>query len=331
MKNHLFTVAKIAITVGLIAYVFSKVNFKAVAASLAAANPWLILLALGFYLAAITINGLKWDVLLQALGVRVPFRAVMQFMFVGFFFNSVLPANIGGDVMRGYGMARYTDRTADAAVSVVVDRIVGLLAYMSTAAVTAIVVVRLMDHAELQWLFNLALVALIGVLAALAIMLSRRLRLQIGRVFQLGPLTRLAPIYDGVSAALDAYRFRYRALFIAFLWGLCGLMAANVVNWLLFEAVGGGVPFVDVMLFNPLIGLVLLVPISVGGHGVIQGAYPFFYGLLGVPVEQAVAVSVLMSFVIIMGSLPGGVLWLRIRRAGNGHSSPSPTNLAAGS
>ena len=68
----------------------------------------------------------------------------------------------------------------------------------------------------------------------------------------------------------------------------------------------------------------LLVPISVGGHGVIQGAYPFFYSLLGVPATQAVAVSVLMSFIIILGSLPGGVLWLRIRRAGNGQPVPTP-------
>ncbi len=315
MKNRLFTVAKIAITLGLIAYVFSTVDRKAVAASLAAANPWLILLALAFYILAITINGMKWHVLLAALEVRVPFAAVLQYMFVGFFFNSILPANIGGDVMRGYGMARYTDRTAEAAVSVVVDRIVGLLAYMSAAAVTAIVVVRLMNHAELQWLFNLALLALAAIGAVLAVMLSRRLRLQIARLFRRGPLVRLAPMYDGVSAALDAYRFRYRALFYAFLLGLAGLMAANVVNWLLFEALGGGVPFVDVMLFNPLIALVLLVPISVGGHGVIQNAYPIFYGMLGVPEIQALAVSVLMSFIIIVGSLPGGLLWLRIRRA----------------
>jgi uncharacterized protein (TIRG00374 family) len=315
LKNRLFTVAKIAITLGLIAYVFSTVDRKAVAASLAAANPWLILLALAFYILAITINGVKWHVLLAALEVRVPFAAVLQYMFVGFFFNSILPANIGGDVMRGYGMARYTDRTAEAAVSVVVDRIVGLLAYMSAAAVTAIVVVRLMNHAELQWLFNLALLALAAIGAVLAVMLSRRLRLQIARLFRRGPLVRLAPMYDGVSAALDAYRFRYRALFYAFLLGLAGLMAANVVNWLLFEALGGGVPFVDVMLFNPLIALVLLVPISVGGHGVIQNAYPIFYGMLGVPEIQALAVSVLMSFIIIVGSLPGGLLWLRIRRA----------------
>ena len=112
LKNHLFTIAKIAITLGLIAYVFSTVNLNAVKTSLAAANPWLILAALGFYLIAITINGMKWYVLLRALDVLIPFRAVLQFMFVGFFFNSLLPANIGGDVMRGYGVARYTDRTA---------------------------------------------------------------------------------------------------------------------------------------------------------------------------------------------------------------------------
>lgn len=315
MKKHLITLAKIAVTVILIAYIFSTVDRKAVAASLAAANPWLILLALAFYILAIAINSMKWHVLLAALEVRVPFKAVLQFMFVGFFFNSILPANIGGDVMRGYGMARYTDRTADAAVSVVVDRIVGLLAYMSAAAVTAIVVVRLMNHAELQWLFNLALLALAAIMAALGVMLSRRLRLLLTRLLQKGPLARLLPLYESVSAALDAYRFCYRALFVAFLYGLAGLMATNVVNWLLFEALGGGVPFVDVMLFNPLIALVLLAPISVGGHGVIQNAYPLFYGMLGVPEIQALAVSVLMSFIIIVGSLPGGFFWLRIRRA----------------
>ena len=315
MKQKLFTLAKIAISLGLIAYVFSKVHLEAVLASLAAANPWLILAALVFYVLAVIINGLKWDVLLAALEVSVPFREVLRYVFVGFFFNNVLPANIGGDVMRGYGMARTTDRTAEAAVSVVVDRMVGLLAFVSTAAVMAIVVITVMGHENLRWLFNLALIALVLMVAAMAVLISRRLRRKVRQVLTWGPLTRLAPMYDSVSNALDAYRFRYRALLTAFLIALVGLMVTNFVNWLLFEAVGGGVPFVDVLLFNPLIALVLLVPISIGGHGVIQGAYPFFYSLLGVPREQAVAVSVLMSAIIIIGSLPGGVLWWRARGA----------------
>ena len=122
-------------------------------------------------------------------------------------------------------------------------------------------------------------------------------------------------MYEGVSQAFDAYRFQYGVLILAFFIALTGLITTNFVNWLLFQALGGGVSLAYIFLFNPLIALVLLIPISIGGHGVIQNAYPFFYGLVGVPEEQAVAVSVLMSFVIIIGSLPGGVLWLRNRRA----------------
>lgn len=312
-QRRLLNLAKIAITVGLLLYIFTKVDLVRVKTYLAHADYRLVALALAFYLLAIVVNGVKWQTLLRALEVHVPFSAVLQFMFVGFFFNNVLPANIGGDVMRGYGLARYTDRTAEAAVSVVVDRLVGLLAYMSTAVVAALVVVRTMHHEELGWLFNLAVFAAGLIALALAVLFSRRLRLLVGKLFQSGPLQRLHPLYASLSDALDAYRFRYRALLIAFLWGLVGLMAANVVNWLLFQSAGGGVPFMDVMLFNPLIALVLLIPISVGGHGVMQNAYPRLYGLLGVPEAQATAVSVLMSLIVIVGSLPGGLLWLKQR------------------
>ena len=90
---------------------------------------WLPLL---LYTTAIIINGIKWQILLRAQEVRAPFGPVLQFLYAGFFFYNFLPANVGGDVIRGYGLARYTDRTMDAAVSVVVDRFIGLMAYMST-------------------------------------------------------------------------------------------------------------------------------------------------------------------------------------------------------
>ncbi|HRX02483.1 MAG: flippase-like domain-containing protein [Anaerolineae bacterium] len=324
MKSKLFTIAKIAVSVLLIAYVFSKVPVKEVAASLAAANPWWIALALALFIVALAINSIKWLVLLRAQQVNVPFRIVLQLTFVGIFFNNLLPANIGGDVMRGYGMARYTDRTAQAAVSVVLDRFIGLIAYVATAAVMSIVLVVFLGQSNLRWLEGVAFVSLAALGGTLAFMLSRRLRGLIGMVFKWRPLQPLAPMFEGVSSAFEAYRFQYMALVYAFLLALAGLMVTNLVNWLLFHATGGDVPFSYVLLFNPLIALVLLLPISFGGHGLIQGAYPFFYGLAGVPQTQAVAVSVLMSFIIIISSLPGGVLWLRMRRASDEENPPVP-------
>jgi uncharacterized protein (TIRG00374 family) len=315
LRDKLITVVKIVISVGLIFWAFSKIDLKQVAGQLAAANPWLILAALAVFEVAIIVNGAKWQVLLRAQGVRVPFAAMLQFLFTGFFFNNFLPANVGGDVIRGYGLARYTDRPAAAAVSVIVDRIVGLIAYMSTAFVAAIILVNLRGGQGLQELEWVAFVALLALLAGFAVLLSRRVRTGVSRFFAARWLAPLAPLWSRISSAFDAYRFKYAALAMAFGMGLLGIICTTFVNWLLSQSMGGLMPLSVILLLNPLIALVLMLPISIGGIGVSQAVYPFFYGLAGVPPSHALAVSLLMQAIMIVGSLPGAVFWLRGRQS----------------
>jgi uncharacterized protein (TIRG00374 family) len=314
LRDKLVNLLKIVISIGLVAWAFAKIDLKQVGAQLATANPWLVLAALALFEVAIIINGLKWQVLLHAQGIRVPFGALLQFLFTGFFFNNFLPANVGGDVIRGYGLARYTDRAAGAAVSVVVDRIVGLIAYMSTALVAAVIVVNLNSGKDLQQLEWIALVALLVLLVGFATLLSRRVRALMSRFFALRWLSPLAPLWNRISSAFDAYRFQYRALAMAFGLGLLGIMCTAFVNWLLSQSMGGLMPLPTIFLLNPLIALVLMLPISIGGIGVSQAAYPFLYGLTGVPPSHALAVSLLMQAIVILGSLPGAVFWLRGRQ-----------------
>ena len=314
MRGKLVNLLKVFVSIGLVAWAFAKIDLKQVSAQLGAANLWLVLAALALFEGAIIINGVKWQVLLRAQGVRVPFGALLQFLFTGFFFNNFLPANVGGDVIRGYGLARYTDRAADAAVSVVVDRIIGLIAYMSSAFVAAIVVANLRGGQGLQKLEWVAFVALLALLVAFATLLSRRVRAIMSRLFTSRWLSPLAPLWNRISGAFDAYRFQYRALALAFGLGLLGIVCTTFVNWLLSQSMGGLMPLMTILLLNPLIALVLMLPISIGGIGVSQAAYPFFYGLAGVPPSHALAVSLLMQAVVILGSLPGAFFWLRGRR-----------------
>lgn len=313
MRDRLMTVLKVAVSLALIIYVFSRVDVGRVGQQLREARPAYLLLALVCYLAAIGINAVKWQVLLRAQGVPIPFVEVLQFQFVGFFFNNFLPANVGGDLMRGYGLARYTDRTADAAVSVIVDRIVGLMAYMATAAAAAVITVTVTGRSDLQAVEAVALLALAVLALGFGVLLSRRLRALIGRAFGWRWLSPLAPLWERVSTAFNAYRFRYGALSAAFGVALLGIVCTTLVNWALSQSMGGLMSLAAIALFNPLIALVLMIPISIGGLGVNQTAYPFFYGLAGVPADHAVAVSLFMQAVIVVGSLPGGLFWWRNR------------------
>ena len=220
---------------------------------------------------AVTSGGLKWFILLKAQAIEIPFLELLSYTFVGVFFNNFLPANVGGDVMRGYGLARYTDRTADAAVSVVVDRFVGLIAFMTAAFVAAIYVVFVVGQNDLFPIFAASGLATLGLCCLFAALLSRRVRALVEHLFRSKLLLPLATAYHKLSDALTAYRFKLDRLFVAFCVSLLTLALSNFAIYVTAEALGGGVPVWAIFVFNPLIAFVLLVPISVGGLGLNQG------------------------------------------------------------
>lgn len=313
MRDKLTALLKLVVSAALIAFIFSRADLAALGARLAGANGLLVLLALIAYFGAIVMNTAKWAVLLRVQVPGVPFGALLRYTFIGVFFNNILPANIGGDVMRGYGLSAYTESKLDAAASVIVDRLVGLMAFVSSAVVAALIAIYTTHLPDLVVVGAVAIVALAALVFAFAVLFSRRLRIVLARLFDWSLLRPLAPVYGRLADAFGAYRFRYKTLLAAYLIGMTGLMLTNAVNYLLSQALGGGISFLAIALFNPLIALVLLIPISVGGLGVNQNAYVGFYGLVGVPHDHALAVSLLIQALIIISSLPGGLLWLRGR------------------
>lgn len=331
MKDRLSTILKLVISVGLMAYLLyrflSDPQDRAVLlTTLTTADFRYLLVAAGLFIIAVASNGVKWHILLKAQGIPVPLRAVVGYTFVGAFFNNFLPANVGGDVMRGYGLARYTARSAEAAVSVVVDRIIGLLAFMFTAVAAALIAVAVIPtqpgagDALADNLAQVEMVALVGMAAIVtvfAVLLSHRLRRLVGRLFHLRFLHPLAPLYQRISDAFGAYRYQYTALLLAFAVGVATVLLTGLVDIAIVAGLHGSIPPIYIFLFNPIIAVALIAPISIGGLGTGSVLYVYFYGLVGVPQTLAFALSLVKQAVIYVGSLPGGVLWLRKSETGS--------------
>ncbi len=105
------------------------------------------------------------------------------------------------------------------------------------------------------------------------------------------------------------------------------LTLTNLTDYCIAQSLGGDLPLIYIFIFNPIIAFVLLVPVSIGGLGVTQAAYPFFYGLMDARLANlAFAVSLLKQLIIYLTSLPGGVLWWR-GRAGAGETDRGRTPL----
>jgi hypothetical protein len=307
-------VLKITVSAGLIAFLLSGVHLGDIADLIAGANWLLLLAALLFYLGAITLGNLKWSILLRAQGISVPFLDLLSYTFAGLFFGNVLPSNIGGDFVRAYDLARHTGYVEQSAISVLIDRLVGLTAFLATAVLMAVLAaLTLTNSANLEQIVVAAVIVFAVFLAAFSLLLSGRFMLRVSSLLNRSFLKAFRPTFQKIVGALQVYRHSYRALGVAFLLALLGVLVTAVAQWLISESLGLGISLFYFMLFNPLIAFVLLVPLSVNGIGLKEMAFVFFLGLVGVSQAAALSLSLVFHAIIVLSSLPGGFVWFRER------------------
>ena len=134
--KKLSTWVRVLISLSLLGLLLWQVGAQNTLARLRQMNPLDFALALGLYLLGVGLRAWRWQGLLQALGQQVRLARLTELYFVGTFFNNMLPTGIGGDVIRGYELAKDGTGAAASASSILVDRATGLITLMATALVT---------------------------------------------------------------------------------------------------------------------------------------------------------------------------------------------------
>ena len=324
-KNRLINILKLVIGIGLLVLLYTKLEDPAgLWRQIRESNKLLLLAAIATYAMAVALSGIKWGILLHAIGIHVPTRRLLAYQWMAEFFNNFLPAQVGGDVIRGYALATDTHRAADATASVLIDRFLGLLVFMLSAAVASISMLIWGRPSGVPFTGNELLSMRAMALGSIAIafvliivlvaMLSRRVK-RVGD-WMLGILpfsAKTMPIWQKLAEAFNAYRYQYRALLLAALSSLIIVFLTSVQIWLITESLQpGGISLLEVLVINPIIVLLLVaVPLSPGGLGVRQGAFSVMYFIIGAGGDLGYAVGLMQQFVTYVVSVPGGIIWMR--------------------
>jgi glycosyltransferase 2 family protein len=327
-KGQLVNLLKIVVGIGLLFFLYTRLKDPELLwQGVLTSNKLLLAAAVVAYAGAVALSGLKWGILLQASGIRLLPRRLLSYQWVAEFFNNFLPAQVGGDVMRGYALASDTHRRADAAASVLIDRFMGLFVFMVAAAIASTSMLLwgrpeggYFNGDELTAMRVIVLgsvtitLILSGVLTA---MLSRRLKLLAERALAILPLSnRTMPIWQKLSGAFNAYRYQYRALLFSAGGSLFIVLLTSVQIWLIAWAIAPGqISLLEVLVINPILVLLLVaVPLSPGGLGVRQGAFSIMFFLIGASSDLGYGVGLLQQLIVYFVSIPGLLLWVQGRR-----------------
>jgi glycosyltransferase 2 family protein len=128
----------IAISVVALALVVRSVDLGAAWAALQAADPRWVLLLFLFITGDVALRVVRWRVLLAPVA-RVPYRATMGALLVGYLANNVLPARLG-EIVRSHDLGERTGVSRPTILgTIVVERVVDTFVVVSIAALAILV------------------------------------------------------------------------------------------------------------------------------------------------------------------------------------------------
>ncbi len=246
----------------------------------------------------LVIGAFRWRVLMKAYGaVTLPsFGRMVRLYFVGIFFNTFIPANVGGDLLRGHITRRAFPGAASGYLVVILERVFGLAGLMLLAG-GVLLIHPIEELAGSRWLGLLGFVAALGAASAPAI-----IRFFGGRLpGKLGEIARGAPTLDRP------------ALVVA-------VLALSLVTQGLV-AVGGHLYVADLDPSVPLTASLVLVPVglvsiylpTIAGLGAREASFVVLFALVGVAEADATAAALGVLATTLLTAVIGGIALLQGR------------------
>ena len=299
-------IIRLAITAIILALLARGIDFGDSARAIAAIDLRYLALVLALVAIDRCVMIWRWILLLRSSGIAITTGAAARLVLVSSFVGSFLPAGVGADAARAYGLSRESTSGSEALASVAVDRVLGVfsLVIMSMVGVIA------WAPAREDWRIAAAILAL-TIACSAVFWAGDWLRWAIPDRHHDHSVTRRVL---RLSDAVARYRGRSGVLTHVMSWSIVVQLLRITQAYFLGLGLGLTVPYSYYLLFMPLGLLMLLLPISISGFGVPQGAIVWLLRPVGVPDAQSFALSTLIVLTGLAGNLPGMWLWLRQRR-----------------
>jgi len=303
MRKNLLTYAiKLAVACLLLTLIIRSVDFSHTATALKNASPSLLLLAVFLQIICNSVAACRWRLIMERLGFNAPPGFYLQSFFKGVFFNQGLPSSIGGDGVRILDCATLGS-TEDAFFGVFIDRIIGLAGLLLLNIATLAANTHLLPP-EVEYPLLLILAALtVGLL--LLFFLRKFSFFAAGRY--LGFLGRLSERYFQVYSSPALISQQLGLSLIVHLLSMGMFFMAG-------QAVGLEYPFQVYLALVPPVILLTILPISLAGWGVREGAMVHFFLLIHASKEKVLAFSLLCGLVSLVSALPGLLFYLTGKR-----------------
>jgi uncharacterized protein (TIRG00374 family) len=317
IKKIISVILRVGISLALLIFLFRQVDTASLLETLRNSDkPKLVIAFLAFSLVYI-LCFVRWEMLLKAAQINIPFRRVLISACGGIFFNLFLPSTIGGDLVRTIDLAMHTKRPREVVATVLLDRLSGYVGLVILAVIAVIIGHRYIRDASV--LFMVAVITAI-LIVILLVLFNSRIYSKVNNILRprgkreahgvVSVLSRLRGSLKNLHSEMHIFRNYKKVIVYNLILSFAVQLVFPLIFYLIALSLGVRLNIIYFLVFLPIIGAITLIPISIGGLGLRDATTIYFFAKVGLSKDLSFAMSLLsFSFILIYGVI-GGLIYV---------------------
>lgn len=307
LRKYLVRAAKLIASLALLIVVIVYVDVETLYYKLTSVSIWIVLLAVAIAVMRSFVGALRWERLLDLKGIAIPYLSLVRYYFLGNFYNLLLPSALGGDSVRALSLARHTGNRKVAVTSIIVERVLGFTSICMLGLLGLAIGFNKFAESNVA---TLIIITTIFISLILVSLFNRKLAEKIIIFIERLPLGKLSLKFKSVHEDFLTYGLNKYRLLENFGISLVFQIIAILNVAILGHAIGIHISFTEYLLFVPVIWVIIMIPISISGIGLREGAFVYLFTLIGVDKESALLLGILDFSITVAVGLIGGALQL---------------------
>jgi hypothetical protein len=253
----------------------------------------------------------KWNLLIKVRGIAVKFGRLFWINSIGSFLGLFLPSSLGTDVVRGYYLVKNNSERSVSISSVFVDRVLGLISLLLLGLVALVFAGELVSKFNL----NLYLIVLTFLTLIFVYLFQRNETKKILELLSLKMKKfKIMEYVMKLHGSILEYKKYPKTLLLSFVLTLLVQVTRVLTYYAVSLAFDVKISIIYFFLFVPLIMIVMMLPITIGGLGLREGTFVAFFTMIGMSVNDAVVITFINSILDTLNTLilgGGGYLFYK--------------------
>ena len=294
---------KAVISICMIAWLLSNVDWNLLLENLKIMDPLAILVVFTIFSLQFPISTWKWRLSLALHQLHYEFGFLLKVISIGFFFNNFLPTSIGGDAYRVLKTVPDEGYKSRAVSAVLLDRIIGFAVLVFLGFLGGVI---FLTHERNPLVETYVWLCLLGGGFTLGLLLLLKLGFLKGYIQKLKNVKKLDILVHNLAHIWRNPGLIIRIIGVSIFFQMLSIFAIG----LLFNSMGSGGSYEQYAVIAAVVGLASVIPLSINGIGIIEGAFAVSAVQLGLGYNEAIIVAFMLRILVLPLSLICGLVYL---------------------